>query len=651
MNRSVISPPMRLTLFGFIFGYLLLQYCFPIVSGAPKYNSLKKRLENYELEADPTSSSSSVNQRRGLRQRMEDREAQQEQQQGVRNTEGPWTQTLKRDWASGQISAIKVQEYAENSAAQGATGMERISAAGAHGKHQSSVHKSLMRLFGRPKGAPEIEWIEIPLKGGRRVPHPFILPHKFFRALHKERYANFVRALRGPEGAAEEYWSNLRQTDFVRRHPLLSDRKHSLPIGMHGDAGPYSKQDSLMVISWNSLLGTGTTRTKRFVFTFLRKVEYNRETLDRVWQVLAWSFNAMARGEDPAIDWDGNPISALEGPLAGPYTGVLTQIRGDWQFYVEIFQFPPWNGAIRMCWMCRASSVIRRLAFTDTSEEAGWRGTKFTDESYRRYMRGLGLAIPLLLALVLGLRLECISIDALHSLDLGFSAHITANTFWESIRRHCWGASDQPGNAALLDKAMIEHCKANNVPSRIQGQLTTERIRSTSDSGYPKLKAKGAQVRHLAPFSLEVARRFARPGDPATCPEARHDQLIIALNQLLCELYRIMATSSQFFTEAAKVRIQYIGNAMPQLYQQLYANAARLGVKAWKMTPKAHIVQELLIYQCQVWGNPAYYWCYCDEDLVGLTVEIAQSCHPSTLCVVALVKWLVLCFDCEPEEE
>ena len=198
---------------------------------------------------------------------------------------------------------------------------------------------------------------------------------------------------------------------------------------------------------------------------------------------------------------------------------------------------------------------------------------------------------------------------------------------------------------------MIEYCKANKVPPRIQGQLTAARIRSTSDSGYPKLKAKGAQVRHVAPFSLEVAKRFARPGDPRTCPEARHDQLIIGINQLLCELYQIMATSSQFFTEGAKARIRYIGNAMPQLYQELYAAAARLGVKAWKMTPKAHLVQELLLYQCQVWGNPAYYWCYCDEDLVGLTVEIAQSCHPATLCVTALVKWLVLCYDCDPEEE
>ena len=226
--------------------------------------------------------------------------------------------------------------------------MERISAAGTHGRHAGSVHASLMRLFGRPKGAPEFDWVELPLKDGRREPHPFIMPHKFFSTLYKEKFSNFVRALRGPEGAAEEYWSNVRQTEFVRRHLYLSDYKHTLPIGMHGDAGPYSKQDSILVISWNSLLGTGTTRTKRFAFTFVRKVDYTAETLNRIWQLLAWSFNAMAKGEHPRIDWDGNPIFAGMDPLAGPYTGVLTQIRGDWQFYVEIFQFPPWNGAVRM---------------------------------------------------------------------------------------------------------------------------------------------------------------------------------------------------------------------------------------------------------------------------------------------------------------
>ena len=35
----------------------------------------------------------------------------------------------------------------------------------------------------------------------------------------------------------------------------------------------------------------------------------------------------------------------------------LMQVRGDWEFYCDIFKFPRWNEANRMCWICRASWV------------------------------------------------------------------------------------------------------------------------------------------------------------------------------------------------------------------------------------------------------------------------------------------------------
>ena len=84
----------------------------------------------------------------------------------------------------------------------------------------------------------------------------------------------------------------------------------------------------------------------------------------------------MAVGKHPLLDWDRKPIpGAIESPLAGPFSAVLTQVRGDWQFYVEIFSFPPWNGAVRMCWLCRASGANKFLAFTDCRPEAEWHKT------------------------------------------------------------------------------------------------------------------------------------------------------------------------------------------------------------------------------------------------------------------------------------
>ena len=652
----------RLWMFGIYI--LLINYCshFFIADAAPKSSAKQRLAEREALEdrmqalrrragrgesaASEPSSSSGAPQGGGAVQRLARWEAATEQTEPT-----PWTHTLKRDWARGRLSSVRVQEYAKDSAAQGARHLEGVAGTGSAGANPSHVHRDLLKLFGNPRGAPSIDWVDIPTKNGREA-HPFLFPHKFFASLYAERRDLFDRALRGPVGAAREYWEALGGIDFVTKHPLLNDLDHALPIGVHGDAGAFSKHDSLMVVSWNGVLGQGTTRTKRFVFTFVRKAVYTKATLDRIFELLAWSVNAMQRGQQPTLDWNGQPSGLDPGPLAGQYSCILSQIRGDWAFYTEVFGFPVWNGAIRMCWMCRASGTIRHLSFTDTSEEAEWRNTRFNDDTYRAHMKGMGYALPVLLLLVIGMRLECFSIDALHAIDLGFGSHVIGNTFWESIRRHAWGASTLDANAERLNADMVKWSKENKVPSRIQGQLTAERIRSTSDSGYPKLKAKGAQTRHLAPYALHLARRFKRTvADGHDQTTADHDRTIVGICLYLCRMYHIFATSSQFFTDAIKAELRDIGNMLPQLYQRLYAEAARRGIKAWKMTPKLHLVQELLLFYCQVWGNPAYYWTYCDEDLVGLMVEIATSCHPRTMAATALVKWLVLCFDCPRDEE
>ena len=465
----------------------LVLFVFPVFAAPKERQSHKKRLAaaeaaNAELQSrvdlESTSSSSSS---RSMRQRLMAADAAEAA--GVDPCDKQWAQKLKRDWAAGKISAKQVQEYAAASTASGAHGVGDLAATGAHGRHPSSIHRALMRIFGHPAGAPEIDWVEIPTKKGR-VAHPFLFPHKFFSALHQHRRDLFVRAIRGPEGAARQYWETLGNlgNPFVANHPLLTDFDHALPIGVHGDAGAFTKHDSLMVISWNGLLGQGQTRVKRFVFTFVRKVDYTKETLDRIFELLAWSVNAMARGETPALDWDRKPLLQAPGRLAGLYSAVLAQVRGDWQFYVEIFQLPPWNGALRMCWLCRASSALESLSFNNCGPNAGWRHTRFTDESYRAHLRGLGMAIPVLLLFVIGLRLECIMIDALHSLDLGYTSHCIANTMWEGIRRRVWGGANQEENAEILNRDMIKHCKDNRVPSRIQGALTKERIRTTTGS-------------------------------------------------------------------------------------------------------------------------------------------------------------------------
>ena len=49
-----------------------------------------------------------------------------------------------------------------------------------------------------------------------------------------------------------------------------------------------------------------------------------------------------------------------------------------------------------------------------------------------------------------------------------------------------------------------------------------------------------------------------------------------------------------------------------------------------------HVVNEKI----QLWGSPRHFWCYADEDFVGLVKRIAvMTKHPKTLEVVQLTNY------------
>ena len=73
-----------------------------------------------------------------------------------------------------------------------------------------------------------------------------------------------------------------------------------------------------------------------------------------------------------------------------------------------------------------------------------------------------------------------------------------------------------------------------------------------------------------------------------------------------------------------------------------YAALSTESPQGWKLTPKFHLLLHLVEHQAPLWGNPKHFWCYCDEDMIGHMVEVASSCHPSTMSEVALYKYALL---------
>ena len=115
--------------------------------------------------------------------------------------------------------------------------------------------------------------------------------------------------------------------------------------------------------------------------------------------------------------------------------------------------------------------------------------------------------------------------------------------------------------------------------------------------------------------------------------------------QLLVRFYAILDAEGMFLTDSANAELADVGNKLCMLYSQLSVYAFQRRAKLWKSNPKLHLFQHLCEWQVAESGmNPKYFWVYADEDLVGHMIEVAQTCHPSTMAVTALFKWVTLAF-------
>ncbi len=95
---------------------------------------------------------------------------------------------------------------------------------------------------------------------------------------------------------------------------------------------------------------------------------------------------------------------------------------------------------------------------------------------------------------------------------------------------------------------------------------------------------------------------------------------MLRLVSALMDFYMTLGVRS-YPVELAK----QVCRAVCLLYVALNEEAVAAGKDAWRVKPKLHIFQEMGEYQTEQLGDPKSYWCYTDEDFVGLGSEIGFS--------------------------
>lgn len=239
-----------------------------------------------------------------------------------------------------------------------------------------------------------------------------------------------------------------------------------------------------------------------------------------------------------------------------------------------------------------------------------------------------------------GFRWENICVDSMHCLDLGVFGDAIGGLFFVEISQKNWHRSMQDG-IDWLNEQLQGFYVVNTGLSQLR--LTLAMVRPT-DGSHPTLRCKAAACRHLAAFAVFLAHRHDRQNleflDERLAPfSADYRRLALVMSQTMLAYHR--SCSEPFDAEVCIAALDGFLEAYDglRLLFRRGLDARFHAAQVFAPRPKLHMSHHIKD-KVRRFGNPRDFWCYADEDFVGLIKKIAmQTRHPRSIEIVLLSKF------------
>ena len=313
----------------------------------------------------------------------------------------------ERAW--GGMTTPQIQKIAMAALDDGAKGddLHIIASLGANGRFPANMERDLEARLKPSPFSSCIAHIALPFKSNFQIKWTdtsVLLPHEVFATLFSLHPAKFIESLLGSSvSRTTNFWAAMKGHPSMEYHPELRDQaiaSKTIPISLHGDAVPVagigkSWSKSVEIVSWRSMLTTGTTLTTTFlVFLWHMKLcstMPERNTLDVFWRRLVWSLTWLQKGKWPDRNEHGvlyHPTSpegkkAREngGWLASGWRCVLWAILGDLEHFGVTLGLEN-AGSLTPCFCCRANKS--NVPWTDFRKNAAWMRTIWSNSEWQR---------------------------------------------------------------------------------------------------------------------------------------------------------------------------------------------------------------------------------------------------------------------------
>ena len=460
-----------------------------------------------------------------------------------------------------------------------------------------------------------------------------MFPHVLFSNMAQEFPEQFQDSM-GTD-RLEYFWDNIAIDDPRMTNNPVKDipnyRSIVIPIFLHGDGVAYHQRDSLMTLSWGSMIAHLASVLSVFLMACWPKSCTTANTWGPLLKAVCWSLYWLSLGLHPDKDWNNIvwPVGSREASLAGKpltskgYRVFVMGLFGDQEYFSNFLHLPHWQSRV-FCWFCNASKqapadqpqVPQHLLWNNFTQTARWSKRKLGDDFITAHHHHPYFGLP-------GVNIWFVFLDVLHCLDQGYSSHVVGS----ALKHMIWvDLSHMEKQAALalvwerIQRLYVQMKSTTRLTNLLLGMIVGDAKKA--NARWPTLNAKAAETRHLVPVLAMLASEqpFAGP-----LPFQQHRAQCL---RHLALFYDICDTEPMFMSqEGCRSCQQHMGASLSHYYN-LEQLAQEAGFVGYHSVPKHHM--SLHLAQQSKMVNPRFTWTYKCEDWVGQVAEMAHSCSFGT---------------------
>ena len=193
--------------------------------------------------------------------------------------------------------------------------LSMLSKLGAEGHYENNVHRDLMvKLVTRSKICEQF-YFQLPLKGYGYIRSAMLLPHELFSSIYHNYDLAWKQIMCPGVEALTTFWNGVAGHPALDGHPIKNGgpewMSKTVPLSLHGDGTPitgrgksWSSQST--IFSMTSMMCSGTTKlTQLYIYQVFDNL-ITEGTLERAFEIMAWSFYYLYLGVWPTKHWDSN---------------------------------------------------------------------------------------------------------------------------------------------------------------------------------------------------------------------------------------------------------------------------------------------------------------------------------------------------------